>query len=45
MLTFAEEILLLILDDETGKLANADSMEVRYALGGAVLILIKEGGE
>jgi len=38
MLTFAEEILLLILDDETGKLANADSMEVRYALGGAVLM-------
>lgn len=38
MLTFAEEILLLTLDDESGKFAYADSTELRYALAGAVLM-------
>lgn len=38
MLTFAEEIVLLILDDETGKLANAGSPSVNHALAGAVLM-------
>jgi Golgi phosphoprotein 3 len=38
MLTFAEEVMLLILDDETGKLANAGSPNVDFALAGAVLM-------
>ena len=38
MLTFAEEIVLLILDGETGKLANAGSPSVNHALAGAVLM-------
>ena len=38
MLTFAEEILLLTLDDESGKFAYADSTELRYTLAGAVLM-------
>ena len=38
MLTFAEEILLLTLDDESGKFAYADSTELRYALAGAILM-------
>lgn len=38
MLTFVEEILLLTLDDETGKFGYADSTEINYALAGAVLM-------
>lgn len=38
MLTFAEEILLLTLDDESGKFVYADSTELRYALAGAILM-------
>ncbi len=38
MLTFAEEILLLTLDDESGKFVYADSTELRYALAGSVLM-------
>jgi hypothetical protein len=38
MLSLPEEILLLILDDETGKLANASSLGLNYALAGAVLM-------
>ena len=38
MLTFAEEIVLLMLDDETGKLANAGSPSMNHALAGAVLM-------
>lgn len=38
MLTFAEEVALLILDDETGKLANAGSPNVNHAMAGAVLM-------
>ena len=38
MLTFAEEILLLFLDDETGKFENMYYEEFKYALAGAVLM-------
>jgi len=38
MLTFVEEILLLTLEEETGKFAYADSTEINYALAGAVLM-------
>lgn len=38
MLTFVEEILLLFLDDETGKFENMYYEEFKYALAGAVLM-------
>lgn len=38
MLTFAEEIMLLFLDDETGKFENMYYEEFKYALAGAVLM-------
>lgn len=38
MLTFAEEILLLFLDDESGKFENMYYEEFKYALAGAVLM-------
>ena len=38
MLTFAEEILLLFLDDESGKFENMYYEEFKYALSGAVLM-------
>jgi len=38
LLTFAEEILLLFLDDETGKFENMYYEEFKYALAGAVLM-------
>lgn len=38
MLTLAEDIVLLLLDDDTGKLANIDLMTLNYSLAGAVLM-------
>ncbi len=38
MLTFAEEITLLLLDDEAGKLAPIDATTLHVALAGAVLM-------
>jgi hypothetical protein len=38
LLTFSEEILLLFLDDESGKLENVYYEEFKYALAGAVLM-------
>ncbi|NIV43243.1 MAG: phosphoprotein, partial [Candidatus Dadabacteria bacterium] len=38
MLTLAEDILLLLLDDESGELANIDLMTLNYAMAGAVLM-------
>lgn len=38
MLRFAEEIMLLLLDDEDGKFARVPDWSLRYALGGAVLM-------
>lgn len=38
MLTFAEEILLLMLNDDTGKMENTDMLAVKYALGGSILM-------
>ena len=34
MLRFAEEIMLLLLDDEDGSFARVPDRLVRYALGG-----------
>ena len=38
MLRFAEEIMLLLLDDEDGSFARVPDQLVRYALGGGVLM-------
>lgn len=38
MLTFAEEILLLMLDDDSGKIEHADPLAIKYALGGSILM-------
>lgn len=38
MLTLAEEILLLVLDDESGKFTHVPEHSFRYALSGAVLM-------
>ena len=38
MLTFVEEIMLLFLDDQTGKFENMYYEEFKYALAGAVLM-------
>lgn len=38
MLRFAEEIMLLLLDDEDGSFARVPDRLVRYALGGGVLM-------
>ena len=38
MLRFAEEIMLLLLDDENGSFARVPDRLVRYALGGGVLM-------
>lgn len=38
MLTFAEEIMLLVLDDETGKLLRIDPNALNFAMAGAVLM-------
>lgn len=38
MLTLAEDILLLMLDDDSGKMTNADPLATRYALGGSILM-------
>lgn len=38
MLTFAEEILLLMLNDDTGRMENTDLLAVKYALGGSILM-------
>lgn len=38
MITFAEEIMLLTLDDDTGKFTKSGTPEVNYALAGAVLM-------
>lgn len=38
MLRFAEEIMLLLLDDEDGSFARVPERLVRYALGGGVLM-------
>ncbi len=38
MLRFAEEILLLLLDDENGTFAHVPSWSLNYALGGGVLM-------
>ncbi len=38
MLTIAEEILLLVLDDETGTFINEPDVHVGYAVAGAVLM-------
>lgn len=38
MLSFPEEIMLLLLDDESGKLTRLRDWSLRYALAGAVLM-------
>ena len=38
MLTLAEDIILLLLDADTGKLASIDLMTLNYAMAGAVLM-------
>ena len=38
MLRFAEEIILLLLDDKGGRFVDTPSMTLRYALAGAVLM-------
>ena len=38
MLTLAEDIILLLLDDDTGKLSSIDLMTLNYAMAGAVLM-------
>ncbi len=38
MLTLAEDILLLMLDDDSGKMINTDPLAARYALGGSILM-------
>ncbi len=38
MLRFAEEIILLLLDDDNGRLARVSSWSLNYALAGAVLM-------
>ena len=38
MLTLAEDIILLLLDDDTGKLASIDLMTLNYAMAGAILM-------
>ena len=38
MLTLAEDIILLLLDDDTGKIASIDLMTLNYAMAGAVLM-------
>ena len=38
MLTLAEDIVLLLLDDESGKLESIDLMTLNYAMAGAVLM-------
>jgi len=38
VLTLAEEIVLLLLDDESGKLMNIDLMTLNYSMAGAVLM-------
>ena len=38
MLTLAEDIMLLLLDDDSGKLASIDLMTLNYAMAGAVLM-------
>ncbi|NIP31718.1 MAG: hypothetical protein GTO02_19730 [Candidatus Dadabacteria bacterium] len=38
MLTFTEEILLLMLDDDSGKVEHADPLAIKYALGGSILM-------
>jgi hypothetical protein len=38
MLTLAEDIILLLLDDDSGKLASIDLMTLNYAMAGAVLM-------
>src|SRR5690348_16273365 len=38
MVTFAEEIMLLVLDDESGKLLHVDLTALNYAMAGAVLM-------
>lgn len=38
MLTLAEDIIILLLDDDTGKLASIDLMTLNYAMAGAVLM-------
>jgi|GEM_PF-5556406 len=38
MLTFAEEIILLSLDDNSGALKELPSLSLPYASGGAVLM-------
>ncbi len=38
MLRFAEELMLLILDDENGRFARVPDRLMRYALAGGVLM-------
>jgi Golgi phosphoprotein 3 len=38
MLTLAEDIVLLLLDDESGKLESIDLMTLNYAMAGAILM-------
>ncbi len=38
MLRFAEEVMLLLMDDEEGKFLRVPDWSLRYALGGAVLM-------
>ena len=37
-LTFAEEIMLLLLDDQSGRFEHLSGSTIRYALSGAVLM-------
>lgn len=45
MLSITEELFLLSLDDEKGKLVNCDSNVVRFDLAGAILFELKLRGE
>jgi len=38
MLTLAEELILLILDDDTGKVVTESLIGINYALAGSILM-------
>ena len=43
MLRFAEEIILILLDDEDGKFVNVPRWSLNYALAGGVLMDLAMG--
>ena len=44
-LTLAEQLLLLALDDETGKLLSLPDRSLDYALAGAILADLTRSGD